>query len=213
MPDQAHILPPSTLKLLDELEAFGQANDAAESDHRKKMLNLERVTAQLLHFILRSSRRRRVLEIGTSNGYSTIWIASALDPAQGEVVSIDRNTEKHKLARANLELAGLAGQVQLVTGMAIEAIAGLTGHFDAVFFDANRITAGAEFELLLPRLADDVIVAADNALSHPGEIAAYLETIRALPDFWEFLVPIGKGLSIAYRPASGGATSHSNADR
>lgn len=194
------MLPPSTLKLLDELEAFGQANDSAQSDHRKKMLNLERVTAQLLHFILRSSRRRRVLEIGTSNGYSTIWIASAVDPLNGEVVSIDRNAEKHTLARANLERAGLAQRVELITGLAMEAIADLKGQFDAVFFDANRINAGTELELLLPKLAGDVIIAADNVLSHPDEIAAYLETIRAFPDFSEFVVPIGKGLSIAYRP-------------
>jgi predicted O-methyltransferase YrrM len=170
------------------------------------MLNLEPVTARLLHFIFRSSRRKRILEIGTSNGYSTIWIAAAADSVGGEVVSIDRSTEKHKLARANLERAGLAHRVELITNLSIEAIPSLKGQFDAVFFDANRITAGTELELLLPKLADDVIVAADNALSHPSEIAVYLETIRAFPDFWEFVVPIGKGLSIAYRQSSGART-------
>ncbi len=198
------MLPPAIHTLLEELKTSGEANDAAQTDHRKKMLNLEPVTARLLHFILRSSRRRRVLEIGTSNGYSTIWIASAVEALEGEVVSIDRNAEKHKLARTNLERAGLANRVTLITGLAMEAIPGLTGPFDAVFFDANRITAGTELELLLPKLAGECIIAADNATSHPDEIAVYLETIRACPDFSEFVVPIGKGLSIAYRPAPEG---------
>jgi predicted O-methyltransferase YrrM len=202
MQNPTYRLPAAVVALLDELERFGHANDDAQSDHRQKMLNLEPVTARLLHFIFRASHRKRILEIGTSNGYSTIWLAAAAESVDGEVVSIDRSAEKHKLARANLEQAGLAKRVELITNLAIEAIPGLKGEFDAVFFDANRISAGTELELLLPKLANDVIVAADNALSHPGEIAVYLETIRAFPDFWEFMVPIGKGLSIAYRQAS-----------
>ncbi len=202
MPDPTYILPRDLVALLDELEHFGRTNDETQQSHRQKMLNLEPVTARLLHFIFRSSRRKRILEIGTSNGYSTIWIAAAVESMDGHVVSIDRNAEKHKLARANLEKAGLADRVELITNLAIEAIPGLNGQFDAVFFDADRLTAGTELELLLPKLAGDVIVAADNAVSHPGEIAVYLETIRAFPDFWEFVVPIGKGLSIAYRQSS-----------
>jgi predicted O-methyltransferase YrrM len=187
------------MRLLDEIEEFGRAQDDAQREHSKKMLNLEPTTARLLHFILRSARRRKILEIGTSNGYSTIWIAAAVAPAGGEVISIDRNPDKHALAQANLEKAGLARCVSLITGEAANTIPNLAGPFDAVFFDADRINAGAELQLLLPKLAQDVIVAADNVSSHPREIAGYLEAIRALPDFWEFTVPVGKGLSIAYR--------------
>jgi predicted O-methyltransferase YrrM len=199
MPER--ILPPALVRLLDEMEEFGRTQDDAQPEHSKKMLNLEPATARLLHFILRSARRRKILEVGTSNGYSTIWIASAVAPA-GEVISIDRSADKHALARANLEKAGLAHSVRLVTGEAAKTIPNLAGPFDAVFFDADRINAGAELQLLLPKLAPDVIVAADNVSSHPREIAGYLQAIHALPDFWEFTVPVGKGLSIAYRPKS-----------
>jgi predicted O-methyltransferase YrrM len=162
------------------------------------MLNLEPATATLLHFILRSARRRKVLEIGTSNGYSTIWIAAAVGP-RGEVISIDRSADKHALARVNIEKAGLARCVTLITGEAIQTIPNLAGPFDAVFFDADRITAGAELEILLPKLSPDVIIAADNVSSHPQEIAGYLKAIRELPDFSDFTLPVGKGLNIAYR--------------
>jgi predicted O-methyltransferase YrrM len=193
------ILSPALVSLLEEIEEFGRAQDDAQREHSKKMLNLEPATARLLHFILRSARRRKILEVGTSNGYSTIWIAAAVAPAGGEVISIDRSTDKHALARANLEKAGLAHCVRLVTGEAAKTIPNLAGPFDAVFFDADRINAGTELRLLLPKLAPDVIVAADNASSHPQEIAGYLETIRSLPDFTEFTVPVGKGLNIGYR--------------
>ena len=199
MSHHQHILPPALVSLLDEIEEFGRAQDDGQREHSKKMLNLEPATARLLHFILRSARRRKILEVGTSNGYSTIWIAAALAPAGGEVISIDRSADKHALARVNLEKAGLAHCVSLITGEAANTIPNLAGPFDAVFFDADRINAGAELQLLLPKLSQDVIVAADNVSSHPREIAGYLEAIRALPDFWEFTVPVGKGLSIAYR--------------
>src|SRR5579864_1292821 len=111
MPER--ILSPALLSLLDEIEEFGRAQDDAQCEHSKKMLNLEPATARLLHFILRSARRRKILEVGTSNGYSTIWIAAAIAPAGGEVISIDRSTHKHALARANIEKAGLEHCVRL----------------------------------------------------------------------------------------------------
>ncbi len=62
---------------LTELYETGQQNDAQEQERSKKMLNLEPETAQFLNILIRSSRRTRLLEIGTSNGYSTIWLAWA----------------------------------------------------------------------------------------------------------------------------------------
>jgi len=196
------LLSPSLSVLLDEIQAFGRTQDETQAAHSKRMLNLEPDTAKLLYFVLRSSKRRRVLEIGTSNGYSTLWIAAAVAPLQGEVVSIDRNSDKHALARVNLQKAGFENSVRLMTGEAIQLIPELQGTFDAVFFDADRIRAGAEVNLLLPKLAPDVIVAADNVTSHPQEIAGYLQAIRELKGFFDITVPVGKGLSLACRTAS-----------
>src|ERR1700676_4082846 len=68
----------AVLRWLKEIEDEGRANDARESDRARKMLNLEPGTAQLVSILLRSSGARRVLEIDTSNGYSTIWLACSL---------------------------------------------------------------------------------------------------------------------------------------
>src|SRR5690348_17111633 len=98
---------PQLHTLLDWLAETGQSNDASTQDRRKKMLNLEPATAQLVSLLAQSSRSRQLLEIGTSNGYSTIWLAWAARSAHGRVTSIDRDPDKHALADANLRQAGL----------------------------------------------------------------------------------------------------------
>lgn len=185
--------------LLDELYQQGQTNDAWQEDRRQKMLNLEPETAQLISFLVRSSKRTHILEIGTSNGYSTCWLAWSAQQTGGLVISIDREQQKHVLANTNLRKAGLRELVELRCGDATEIVASLSGPFDCVFFDADRYSAPAQLALLLPELAPEVLLLADNALSHPSEIAGYLEAVRALPGFEQMVLPVGKGLSVAYR--------------
>lgn len=192
---------PNLLELLSELERFGASNDAVENDRAKKMLNLESDTARLVAILARSSAATRVLEIGTSNGYSTIWLAWAVAPAGGRVVSIERNPEKHAMARKNLERAGLQDRVDLRLGDATTLISGISGPFDLVFFDADRVSAPEQLQLLLPKLSPRALVLADNILSHPQEIAAYLRSVSDLPEFEHSVIPVGKGLSIACRVA------------
>lgn len=187
--------------LLHQLEQEGQSYDAAQTEHRNKRLNLEAPTARLLQLLLLSGRRRRVLEIGTSNGFSAIWIAGALRriPGAQPLISIERHPDRAATARHNLAQAGLDSWVDIRVGEATPIVAGLSGPFDAVFFDADRITAPDQLSLLLPRLEPDVLLLADNALSHPQEIAAYLEAVSRLPGFVSTIVPVGKGLHIAHR--------------
>ena len=185
--------------LLHELYESGQQNDAYEQERSKKMLNLEPDTAQFISMLVRSSQRKLLLEIGTSNGYSTIWLAWAARSTGGRVISIDRDERKLWQADANLRQAQLREFVDLFHGDASEIVADLPLPFDFVFFDANRISAPKQLALLIPKLAPDVFVLADNALSHPDEIAGYLTSIKEIPGFEHMVVPVGKGLSVAYR--------------
>jgi predicted O-methyltransferase YrrM len=183
--------------LLSELEELGRAHDARETDRARKFLNLEPETAQIVSMLARGSRATRVLEIGTSNGYSTIWLADSIAPAGGRVISIDRSAEKQKMARENLAKAGLLGSVELLCGDATEIVAALPGPFDFVFFDADRIGAHRQLALLLPKLSPYAFLLADNALSHPAEIADYLAMIKSRDSIQHALIPAGKGLSVA----------------
>ena len=189
---------------LAEIEAWGRAHDARQPDHGRRMLNLEPDTARLLSILVRSGRRTRVLEVGTSNGYSTVWLAWAARQTGGHVVSLERDEDKRAMAGQNLERAGLRQWVTLRTGDARQSLTELAGPFDLVFLDAVRPNYPAYLALLLPRLTPDALLLADNALSHPQEIAAYLDAVSGLPEFEHVTIGVGKGLSVAYRGRSGG---------
>lgn len=186
-------------RLLNALLAAGRAHDEGEAVHARRLLNLEADTAQLLAILVRSGRRTRVLEIGASNGYSAIWLAWALRPLDGHLVSIERDSAKLAEADANLRRAGLRALVTLREGDATTVVGELTGPFDCVFFDADRLSAPDQLRLLLPKLTPNALLLCDNVLSHPDEVAGYLAAVSALPDFQQVVVPIGKGLSVAHR--------------
>ncbi|HUX22528.1 MAG TPA: class I SAM-dependent methyltransferase, partial [Spirochaetia bacterium] len=137
------------------------------------------------------------------NGYSTTWIAAAMKETGGRLVSVDRSPDKHRLAEENLRRAGLSELVELQCGDATELARNLPGPFDCVFFDADRLSAPEQLQLLLPKLTREAVLLADNALSHPDEIDAYLRAVEASREFASIIVPVGKGLSFAYR--AGGA--------
>ncbi len=190
---------PRLRDLLREMEEYGRENDAVVSDRPRMMLNLEPASAQLISILVRASGVTRAIEIGTSNAYSTIWLAWSLAHAGGRIVSIDRNPDKHALARENLRSADLSDRVELRTGDAAEIARQLEGPFDLVFLDADRRMFPELLQILLPKLTSKALVIADNVLSHPVEIAEYLRLISSLADFQHTIVPVGKGLSIAYR--------------
>jgi predicted O-methyltransferase YrrM len=189
-----------TSALLDRLERYAADNDAHAAERNQKMLNLERPTAELVYWLVASSKRSRVLEIGTSNGYSAIWLANALklNPTD-KLISIERDPAKAVAARENLKAASLTQRVEVIEGDATAICESLAGPFDCVFFDADRVSAPAQLAVLLPKLTPDALLLADNALSHPDEIAGYIAAVDATGQFDTLTVPVGKGLHIARR--------------
>ena len=190
--------------LLAELHERGQEHDSRQERHDDKLRNLEPETASLLSILVRGGGRTRLLEIGTSNGYSTIWLAWAARATGGRVTSVELDRGRQGMADENLRRAGLRDVVDLELGDATEVVGDPPGPFDLVFFDADRVSAPAQLELLVPKLAPDVMILADNVLSHPQEVAGYLEALEELPGFDCLVVPVGKGLSIAYRGTAPG---------
>jgi predicted O-methyltransferase YrrM len=193
----------ATSDFLRQLEESGKSHDQRESQHSRRYLNLERQTAEAMVVLLKIAGVRNLLEIGTSNGYSAIWIASALAPYGGRMTSIEKNPEKHSLAQENLSRTGLLPFVQLLLGDATEIVASLPGLFDCIFFDADRISAPQQLDLLLPKLSSPALLLADNALSHPDEIAGYLARVEQLDETSHVVLKIGKGLSVAWREKVG----------
>ncbi|HXD70029.1 MAG TPA: class I SAM-dependent methyltransferase [Gaiellales bacterium] len=185
--------------IADELLAAARAHDAAHSDRLARFRNVEPETAELLGVVVRATRARRVLELGTSNGYSTIWLADAVEATGGALTSVEIDPARTALARANLDRAGLTAE--LVTGDAAEALrASGDGAWDVVFLDAERSAyAGYWPELLRVLRPDGGLVAIDNVLSHAAEVAAVTALIAAEPAVTSALVPVGAGVRLVAR--------------
>ncbi len=113
----------SRRRLVDELYAVSHAHDEERSDRLERFRNVEPPTAELLGVLIRATGARRILELGTSNGYSTIWLADAAQATGGSVVSVDVDSERTGLARENLRRAGLEDRVELRTEDAAATLA------------------------------------------------------------------------------------------
>src|SRR6516225_7288008 len=126
-------------RLVEDLYASSREHDAAQADRLARFRNVEQETAELLGVLIRAAGARRILELGTSNGYSTIWLADAAEATGGGVVSVDIDAARTELARANLRAAGLVGRAQLRTADAAATLADSEDSaWDFVFLDAER---------------------------------------------------------------------------
>ncbi|MGE3803554.1 MAG: O-methyltransferase [Gemmataceae bacterium] len=188
--------------LLSEIHAWGKSHDAQQPEHARRMLNLHPDTARLASVLALSNRAASLLEVGTSNGYSTIWLAWAARVHGGRLISIDHSAEKLEQADRNLCRALLRDYVDLRHGDAADQLRELPGPFDFVLFDSVRMVPRKQMELLLPKLTRNAVILADNALSHVAEMSSYVELVCAQPDLFHIIVPVGKGLSVAYRKAA-----------
>ena len=186
--------------IADEVLAAARAHDAAQSDRLARFRNVEPETAELLGVLVRATRARRVLELGTSNGYSTIWLADAVEATGGALTSVELDRARTALARADLGRAGLAAE--LVTGDAAETLrTSGDGAWDVVFLDAERPAyAGYWPELLRVLRPDGGLLAIDNVLSHAAEVAEVTALIAAEPAVTTVLIPIGAGVRLVVRP-------------
>jgi predicted O-methyltransferase YrrM len=190
---------PELLAILDDLWQAGDENDARETERPRRMLNITPDTGRLLWILARSLRATRILEVGTSNAYSTIWLADAARATGGRVTTLERDPNKVRLARENLERAGVARWVDVREGPAAETLAALPGPFDLVFLDADRASYRTYLELAVPRLVPGGLLVADNVVSHASELENFLARVKAHPALLSVTVPVGKGEEIAFK--------------
>lgn len=186
--------------LLRELEHFGHDNDEVKVERGERMLNITRDTGEFLRVLIRATGARRILEIGTSNGYSTLWLAEAVTPAGGMVDTLERSPFKLVMARANFTRSGLSDRIRQHAGDA-SAFFPLQpdAAYEFIFLDSHRPEYLGWWPQLRRLLAPGGVLVVDNATSHPHEMADFTATIRADSAFTTALVPVGKGEFVAHR--------------
>ncbi|KZN40288.1 O-methyltransferase [Pseudoalteromonas luteoviolacea] len=185
-------------QLLTDLAKLGEENDAKASDKQSKYLNITQDTGEFLAFLIKACGVKRILELGTSNAYSTLWMASAL-ANNGHITTIEYNAQKHQQARHNIDRAKLNVQIHSIHGDITAELTHLESTYDLVFFDADRsiyMDILPDIERLLRPAG---IVVCDNATSHPQELAAFMHYFNQSPNYTTALLPVGKGEFVAYK--------------
>ncbi|MBL0388536.1 class I SAM-dependent methyltransferase [Tumebacillus sp. ITR2] len=176
-----------TLKELEDLEN--------QPDLEEGLWRISFETGMLFNVLLRHSGATRILEIGTSSGYSTLFLAEAARANGGKVTTCEMSEFKIKLARDVFAKAGLAEHIELMEGNALEKIEELEGPWDFVFLDGMKDEYAFYLASLWPKVRPGGLVVADNMLSHKGYmgIEAYKFTVDLLDDATSVTVPIGSG--------------------
>jgi caffeoyl-CoA O-methyltransferase len=171
---EAHSTPPADLLLRLDAET--------RKTQQFPQMMMGAVGGAFLSFVAGLQKPRSVLEIGTFTGWSSIALASAM-PEDGKLVTCDVNEETTAIARRYAEEAGVADRIEYRLGPALETVATLDGPFDLVFIDADKGGYVDYYEAVLPKLADDGVILADNTLSNGDALAPDGPTSEAIARF------------------------------
>jgi predicted O-methyltransferase YrrM len=186
--------------LLEELYRHGVEHDADKPDRLDRLRNLEPDSAQLLSVLLKATSARSVLELGTSNGYSTVWLADAVGATGGRLTTVEIDTERSVQAAANLGKAGLRALVELRVEDAAETLrTSADEHWDMIFLDAERPAYVSYWPDLRRVLRPAGLLAVDNIISHAEEVSEFRALVRDSHDVSEALAPTGAGLLLVVR--------------
>jgi predicted O-methyltransferase YrrM len=200
---------PAVWRVLEDYEARAQREDQlwntlTEEQVRQRLdeflLPVGRAAGTLMNLIIKGASARRILEVGSSYGYSTVWLAEAARAIEGTVISLELRAAKTEYARAQLARAQLERFVEFRVGDALASLAALAGPFDFVLLDLWKDLYVPVFELLHPKLAPGAIIVADNMLqpeSARAHARAYRERVRAAPGMSSVLLAVGNGLEVS----------------
>lgn len=187
--------------LLTRLEAQAEEQANRQVPIEERYLLIGPATGQFLQILVEATRARQILEIGTSAGYSSIWLGLGARQTGGRVTTLEISPYKVELARRHLREAGLADVVEILPGDARETLTQLAGPFDFVFIDAWKDDYAAYLDAVYPKVVPGGLIVADNIISHQSDpgIQAYVRRIRAYPDLLTVTVPIGSGEELTYK--------------
>jgi len=179
------------------------------SENDLPLIHISPENGKFLYMLAKMIGARRIIEVGTLAGYSTIWMARAL-PEDGKLITLEVDERHASVAQENFNKAGLASKIGLIRGDASETLRKMKDErFDFAFIDADKISYPLYFELVLPMMNKGGIIAADNALrdgevvkSNPDEgtrgVQIYNKMTASDPRVVSLLIPISDGLTISY---------------
>lgn len=165
----------------------------------KEFWNISFDTANFINMLIKMTNKQNILEIGTSNGYSGIWIAKALKETQGHLTTIEYYEKRIKLAKENFKKCNVDDIITIKQGSAIDVLNGLNQEFDCVFIDANKREYIDYYNITDKLLKKNGIILADNIISHAEKVAPFVEAIKNNPKYQVQILDLPAGLLLAYK--------------
>ena len=167
--------------------------------------NLDRYCANFLNMLIKINRSKNVLEIGTSNGYSGIWILKALEETGGHFTTIEFWEKRQRVARENFKVTKSPCEPKI--GSAIVVLEDLLSEiqnnkrekYDFIFIDANKKEYLSYFKLVNQMISDDGVILADNILSHKEKTAPYVEELYGNKNYSSQILELGAGMMLSVK--------------
>lgn len=165
----------------------------------KHYTNIAPENGQFLAILIRSIQAQNVLEVGTSNGYSAIWIAAALNEIGGRLISLEFDPARAAEAQAHLQEIGLDDIVEIRVGNALDEIPKCDTTFDLVFLDAEKGEYKRYLELVLPNIRPGGLIVADDTVTMRDEMPDYVEFVFNTPMLHSVDIPLDDGIILSYK--------------
>lgn len=181
--------------------SFGERRD-------EFLLPVGRDVGDFLRALAVGRKPARILELGTSYGYSTLFLADAARQCGAQVVTVDLDPAKQAYAAGQLAKAGLADRVEFRCGDALQIVADDDGTWDFVLLDIWKDLYLPCFEAVYPKLAEEAVIVSDNMIYPEGardSVRRYREAVKAKPDLQTLLLPLGSGIELSIRWSAGNA--------
>ena len=190
-----HSIPKTILKRMRELEEQDALDREDGTPRFQRLRQIPPVTGKFLALLCVSAPKGGVLEVGTSGGYSSLWLSLACRARGDHLTTFEILEEKVARANETFEAANVKDQIQLIHGDAREVI---DGYRDVAFcfLDAEKDSYLDIYEKVVPNLVSGGILAADNAINHADTLADFIAQAENDPRVDALVVPIGKGIFV-----------------
>jgi len=177
--------------LLREIEETSRLNGGTP--------RVDREAGQFLNIMVKAIRAQHILEIGTADGYATLWLADASATTGGLVTSIENDVWQLELAKKVFSRSPYGDRITLVQGDALELLPVLEGPFDFVLIDADKSQSLHYFRIIFEQVSSGAIICCDKAISRAPALAQYLAYVHERPGLESVLVPVGQGIEVTYK--------------
>ena len=165
----------------------------------KQYTNIAPENGQFLSILIHAIQARNVLEVGTSNGYSTIWLAAALKKMGGRLITLEFDRKRAEEAQTHLQEVGLDSIVEVRVGNALDEIPKCDATFDLVFLDAEKNEYRRYLELALPNIRPGGLIVADDTVTMRDEMPDYVEFVFNTPRLHSVDIPLDDGIILSYK--------------